>query len=91
MSDSDPTNNTATDTDAILNRIIAVGMGPGGPPEVKLFAARDGAPLYSFLAYDPAFRGGVSVAVADFNADGVPDVVTGPGPGGEAQGSSRNR
>src|SRR5439155_15215682 len=32
-SDSDPTNNTATDTDAILNRIIAVGMGPGGPPQ----------------------------------------------------------
>src|SRR5207245_1555414 len=35
-----------------------------------------------FLAYEPAFTGGVSVAVADVTGDGVPDVVTAPGPGG---------
>jgi len=87
VSEADLTNNTATDPDAVLvgGRILAVGMGEGGPPEVKLYGARDGVPLYSFPAYDPVFRGGVSVAVADFTADGVPDVVAAAGAGGAPQ------
>jgi hypothetical protein len=39
-------------------------------------------PIGSFFAYDAAFAGGVSVACADVDGDGVPDVVTGAGPGG---------
>jgi len=34
------------------------------------------------MAYDPAFRGGVNIAVADVTGDGYADVVTGAGPGG---------
>jgi hypothetical protein len=34
-----------------------------------------------FNAYDPAFAGGVRVAAGDINGDGVPDIVTAPGPG----------
>jgi hypothetical protein len=36
----------------------------------------------SFLAYDSRFHGGVRVAVADVNNDGVDDVITAAGPGG---------
>src|SRR5262249_60823161 len=32
--------------------------------------------------YDPGFLGGVNVALGDLTGDGVPDIVTGAGPGG---------
>src|SRR5205085_8819383 len=38
--------------------------------------------LLSIMAYDVSVRGGVHVAVGDVNGDGVPDVITAPGPGG---------
>jgi len=60
---------------------IAVGAGAGGVPQVNYFDA-SGTLLRSFLAYDASFRGGVRVATADFNGDGVADIVTAPGPGG---------
>lgn len=65
-----------------LNRgAFVVGAGSGGGPRVRLFANRDGDATYDFFAYDPAFIGGVRVAVADLTGDGVPDLVTAPGPG----------
>jgi hypothetical protein len=40
------------------------------------------AVLREFLAYDPGFTGGVSVAAGDVNGDGKADIVTGAGAGG---------
>ncbi len=66
---------------------VVTGAGPGGGPHVKVF---DGAALAqgrvvevrSFYAYDPAFRGGVNVAVGDVDGNATGDIVTGAGPGG---------
>jgi hypothetical protein len=60
----------------------AVGASRGDAPVVTIADPDTGAVLARFLAYDDAFRGGVNVAVADVNGDGVPDVLTGAGKGG---------
>ena len=63
---------------------VVTGAGPGGSPHVRAFSLAGGGiqEIASFNAYDPLFGGGVSVAVADVNGDGMADVVTGAGPGG---------
>lgn len=48
--------------------LFAVGSGANGPPQVNVYR-QDGALLASF-------RGGVSVATADVNGDGVDDIIT---------------
>src|SRR5262249_55157383 len=60
--------------------LFATGAGPGASPEVKGFNA-DGTLKLDFLAYGAGFPGGVRVAVADVNGDGVDDIITGAGPG----------
>jgi hypothetical protein len=62
--------------------LIAVGADAGGGPRVAVIDRNAGTITHDFFAYDPSFTGGVRVAVGDFNADGTPDVITAPGPGG---------
>ncbi|CAN5603522.1 hypothetical protein BH11PLA2_BH11PLA2_51800 [soil metagenome] len=62
--------------------VYAVGSGPGSDSLNVCFA--DGTlrnELYPF----PGFTGGVRTAVADFNNDGVADVIAGTGPGTTAR------
>ncbi|MBI5621335.1 VCBS repeat-containing protein [Candidatus Falkowbacteria bacterium] len=64
-----------------INEIIA-GAGVSGGPHIRVFN-KDGKLLSAgWFAYDPAFRGGVNVAVGDLNNDGKDEIVSGPGRGG---------
>ena len=65
---------------------VITGAGPGGGPHVRVLQLSPNGAFVeivaSFFAYDPAFPGGVRVAVGDVNGDGVADIITGAGPGG---------
>jgi uncharacterized repeat protein (TIGR01451 family) len=61
---------------------VVTGPGPGGGPHVKVFDWGTFALADSFFAFDPAFRGGVTVRAGDVDGDGLADIVTGAGPGG---------
>jgi autotransporter-associated beta strand protein len=60
---------------------IVTGAGQGGGPNVKVFTG-DGTLVRSFFAYPAGFAGGVKVSGGDVTADGVDEIITGPGPGG---------
>ncbi len=72
----------AADVDGDGHADIVTGAGPGGGPHVRVFSGADGSELASFMAYDPAFSGGVRVAAGDVTGDGLADIITGAGPGG---------
>jgi hypothetical protein len=61
---------------------VAFGAGAGGGPHVRGFDPHTGQLTHEFFAYDPSFYGGVRVATGDVNRDGIPDILTAPGPGG---------
>ncbi|MFH0928701.1 MAG: S8 family serine peptidase [bacterium] len=55
---------------------IITGAGPGGGPHLRVLN-QDGGEIGGFMAFDPKFRGGISVAAADLDADGKKEVVVG--------------
>ena len=61
---------------------IVTGTGVGGGPRVQAFSGFDFAKTVDYFAYEDSFRGGVTVAAADTDGDGVADIITGTGPGG---------
>jgi len=65
--------------------VVVVGVDAGGLPAVIVIDPATGQPTASFLVFDPAFRGGVRVAIGDVTGDGIPDIVAGAGPGGGPQ------
>ncbi|HEV8310945.1 MAG TPA: FG-GAP repeat protein [Methylomirabilota bacterium] len=67
---------------------LVTGAGEGGPPQVRVFRLRAGAtggvaPLASFLAFDPEFRGGVRVAAGNIDGSDRAAIIAGAGPGGQ--------
>ncbi len=64
-----------------INEIVT-GAGFGGGPHVRVFLHTGEAMGTQFFAYEETFLGGVSVFCADLTQDGVPDIITTPGPTG---------
>src|SRR5262249_20657095 len=61
---------------------LAVVHDRGGrTSRVRVIDAETGLQKFSFLAFDPRFKGGVRVAGADVNGDAIPDIITWAGPG----------
>jgi hypothetical protein len=75
---------TSTDNLVVNGAILALGTDKGaatGPEStVRIIDSLTGSLLFTFVPY-AGFRGGVRVALADFNHDGIPDLVTAPGNG----------
>lgn len=62
---------------------LVVGAGPGGGPNVIAVSGKDlQTILDNWMAFNPAFTGGVNVAAADVTGDGLADVVVGAGQSG---------
>ena len=58
---------------------IVTGPGYGGAPHIRAFTADGRLIISGFFAYDTTFRGGVNVACADVNNDGIDEIITAPG------------
>ncbi len=62
---------------------IVTAAGPGGEPRVTVFNGQNPAQqLSTFLAYAPAFAGGVFVACGSLRGSTEARIITGAGPGG---------
>ena len=84
----------AGDLDGDGKAELVLGSGPtpqnvqppaNGPDQRVAVFRRDGSLVADFTAYPGVLQSGVRVAAGDVNADGVPEVVTAPGPGIEAE------
>lgn len=60
------------------NQRIILGQEAGGT--LKVFAGETGNAIFSVTPYGPTFTGAIRVATGDLNGDGVPDIITAPGP-----------
>ena len=84
VTDPDPTNNTASDTDEVTPDTILVAtndMGCDATYQVFILDPATGAARNTFAAYEATFKGGLRAAVADVDGDGADEIVTAPGKG----------
>lgn len=73
---------SSTQADSLTNHepFIVTGAGPGAGPRVRVFD-RTGKLVSDFYAFETSFHGGIFVATADTNDDGVDEIVVGAGAG----------
>lgn len=64
---------------------VIAGAGAGGAPHVLVFNGATSEIIKSIFAFDPSFRGGVTVAAGNFSSTARPDIFVGAGPGGAPQ------
>jgi hypothetical protein len=67
---------------------LVVSGAAGSTPQVNTYAVANGgllrpvlSPFYQQAGFPESFTGGIRAAAADFNGDGVSDIVLGSGPG----------
>ncbi len=65
-----------------LPQFVLTAGGAGSLPEVRVFDYSSGSERYRIKVYEDSFLGGVRVATADVDGDGVEDIITGSGIGG---------
>jgi surface-anchored protein len=61
---------------------LVAGTGPGNAPRIVLVNGSTGRSAREFLAFESSFTGGVLLAAADLNGDGVPELIVSPDEGG---------
>lgn len=61
---------------------LIAGAGPNGGPRVRVLNGVNLTTIADIFAFEPSFRGGVSVAGADLNQDGFAEIIIGAGEGG---------
>ena len=86
--DPDPSNNT--DSEEIIvppsGVIVGTDIGCVTGPFVRVIDPNTGADrIIPFFAYESSFRGGARVYGADVTGDGIPEIITAPGPGRPAE------
>jgi hypothetical protein len=62
---------------------ITVSVENNSLPTVRIFAS-NGTMLHEFIAFEPAFTGGVNVAMGDINQDGRSEIIVGMANGGRS-------
>ena len=70
--------------DADADPEIVTGAGPGGGPHIQIFDRGGPNAKFGFFAYLNTFTGGVDVAVADIDGDGIDEIITGSGRGADS-------
>ena len=61
---------------------VVTAPASGGASRVQVFCTLGQPARLNFYAFDPSFTGGVTLATADVNGDGFPDIIVGAGSGG---------
>lgn len=61
---------------------IVVGAGENGGPRILVYDGKTLEIIADILAFEESFRGGVRVAIGDFNGDGILDLIAAAGEGG---------
>jgi len=84
----DGSTGSATDVDVVdftPALLLGTDIGCTSTPLVQVVDPLTGLPLVQFYAYEPSFRGGVHVFGYDVTGDGIPEIVTAPGPGRQGE------